>query len=88
MFQISNYNFSFPDSINIIAKSNLNIQAGQRYAILGSNGVGKTTVLESIWGRSFDTTNTTVQLSNQKPYLDKACQLHSIYRHKGHTLNL
>jgi ATPase subunit of ABC transporter with duplicated ATPase domains len=58
MIHIHNFSFSFENSNknlqeNIIQNLNLQIQEGEIYAILGSNGVGKTTILNRIWQHSF-----------------------------------
>jgi ABC-type multidrug transport system ATPase subunit len=58
MIHIHNFSFSFENSNknleeNIIQNLNLKINPGEIYAILGSNGVGKTTILNKIWQHSF-----------------------------------
>ena len=53
MIQTSSLSFSFENSHNIIQNLNLKIENGEKYAILGPNGVGKTTILNLIWQQSF-----------------------------------
>src|SRR6056297_3538146 len=75
--QINNFNFSF-DSKNtnndekIIQNFNLKIEPGQKFAILGPNGVGKTTILNEVWRQSFlPKHKSRVKLSQKKAFLSQ-----------------
>jgi ATP-binding cassette, subfamily F, member 3 len=53
MLSVNNFSFAYPGQDNLISNFGLEINKGQKVFILGSNGVGKSSVLRSIWQTSF-----------------------------------
>jgi ATPase subunit of ABC transporter with duplicated ATPase domains len=64
---INNFTFSYPNSSLTIQNLNLKLNSGDKIALIGSNGVGKTTILNQIWRRSFEN-DSSVSLAHRKAY--------------------
>jgi len=63
---ITGFSFAYPNNHQIIQNLNLNFELNTKIALIGSNGVGKTTVLNELWKSSFHGSN--VKFSNRKAY--------------------
>ncbi|UXP32657.1 ABC transporter ATP-binding protein/permease [Reichenbachiella agarivorans] len=48
--ELENISFHYPSQKSLLSKLNLQIQKGKTYAIIGSNGVGKSTLIKLIMG--------------------------------------
>lgn len=77
MIKINNFTFTYRPTANtrelkIISKCNVTINKGEKFALLGENGVGKTSVLNAIWTSSFMPSNETgVELGVNKAILSQ-----------------
>ncbi len=67
MFKINNFSFAHAGSEYLLNGLYLNLEAGEKVVLLGSNGVGKTSILQALWEASFEKTNQ-VQFSLSKAY--------------------
>ncbi len=56
--EIENLNFAYPDSEPLFKNLSLNINGGEKIAIIGENGVGKTTLLKLLQGELTPTAGT------------------------------
>jgi ATPase subunit of ABC transporter with duplicated ATPase domains len=56
--EIENLNFAYPDSEPLFKNLSLNINGGEKIAIIGENGVGKTTLLKLLQGELSPTAGT------------------------------
>jgi ABC-type transport system involved in cytochrome bd biosynthesis fused ATPase/permease subunit len=55
LFQINNFSFGYPGGEhNLINNFYLHLEDGQKAILLGSNGVGKSSVLKALWESSFE----------------------------------
>ena len=64
---ISGFSFSYPNASPTVQNLNLNLEAGSKIALVASNGVGKTTILNELWRNSF-TSNSAVKFDHKKVY--------------------
>lgn len=54
MIQINNFSFTYPTTDQLIVQNfSLTLNKGQKVVLLGSNGVGKSSILKAIWEQSF-----------------------------------
>ena len=56
--EIENLGFAYPDSEPLFKNLSLNVNAGEKIAIIGENGVGKTTLLKLLQGELTPTSGT------------------------------
>ena len=70
MFNIINFQFSYPGRDLLINNFNLALEKGKKYVILGENGVGKSSVMRAIWERSFLSKNE-IKFPIAKAYLSQ-----------------
>jgi ATPase subunit of ABC transporter with duplicated ATPase domains len=70
MLKINNFSFAYPSENNLISNLYLNIPKQKIYTLLGSNGVGKSSVLKAIWQTSFLNQNQVIS-SIDKVYLSQ-----------------
>jgi ATPase subunit of ABC transporter with duplicated ATPase domains len=65
---VEKLSFSYPSSDEVVLKNfTLNIEAGERVAIIGPNGVGKTTLMRCLAGELKPTSGRIVWVENAQP---------------------
>ena len=64
-FSVEKLNFTYPDTdIPILTDVNFNVEAGERIAIIGPNGIGKTTLMRVLAGELKPTSGTITWVEN------------------------
>ena len=64
-FTVEKLNFTYPDTdIPILSNVNFNVEAGERIAIIGPNGIGKTTLMRVLAGELKPTSGTITWVEN------------------------
>ena len=67
-FSVEKLNFGYPDTNELILKDiNLSIEAGERIAIIGPNGVGKTTLMRVLAGELHPNSGKITWVENAQP---------------------
>jgi ATPase subunit of ABC transporter with duplicated ATPase domains len=67
-FTVEKLNFTYPDSDEPVLRDvNFNIEAGERVAIIGPNGIGKTTLMRLLAGELKPTSGQIIWVENAQP---------------------
>jgi ATPase subunit of ABC transporter with duplicated ATPase domains len=65
---VEKLSFSYPDSsVEVLSNVNFNVEAGERVAIIGPNGVGKTTLMRCLAGDLFPSAGRVNWVENAQP---------------------
>jgi ATPase subunit of ABC transporter with duplicated ATPase domains len=68
MLDIRDFSFGYPGQNNLLNNFYLNLKQGEKVILLGSNGVGKTSILRGIWEKSFEEKQNQINLPLEKAY--------------------
>src|SRR3569833_4360329 len=67
-FTVEKLNFTYPNSeSDVLTNINFNVEAGERIAVIGPNGIGKTTLIRCLAGDLQPTAGTLTWVENAEP---------------------